>query len=158
LSVRNPEGWAQFNWNQEVSSAVGSTQSMSAAELPRNIALISDDIINWTILCEDTSRPYKIISQELAFYREHSIPLPRKHPDQRHSLRIGKRPVHRLYKRACDNPHCLDDRSVETNESVFNLKTAVMAAQTVSVYGPESLRRVYCNRCSREQNTELKVL
>jgi hypothetical protein len=52
--------------------------------LPDDIAKIPDDILNWAIECEVTGKPFRIIKQELDFYRKRGLPIPRKHPDQRY--------------------------------------------------------------------------
>lgn len=50
-----------------------------------------------------TGKPFKIIKQELAFYIENNIPLPTKHPDQRHRERNALRNKQDIYERKCDN-------------------------------------------------------
>lgn len=56
--------------------------------LPEDISKIPDDILNWAIECEVTKKPFRIIKQELEFYRKHNIPIPRRHPDQRYIDRL----------------------------------------------------------------------
>lgn len=70
--------------------------------LSRNIEDISDDIIQKIILCEISQRPFRIIKQELEFYRKNNIPVPSRHPDIRHQERIQKLPPRTLYLRHCD--------------------------------------------------------
>jgi len=71
-------------------------------KLPDNIKDIPDDILNWVLTCEVTGKPYRIIKQELAFYREQNIPIPRRHPDQRHKDRMALRNPRKLYDRTCN--------------------------------------------------------
>jgi hypothetical protein len=52
-------------------------------ELPDNIDHVPDDITRQRILCPETKLSYNITKDELAFYRQHSIPLPRRHFDWR---------------------------------------------------------------------------
>ena len=61
-----------------------------------------DDIIKSIFICEVSGRPYRIIKQELEFYRKHNLSLPRKHPDIRHEERVKIRPGRTLYLRTCD--------------------------------------------------------
>ena len=70
-------------------------------KLPDNIKDIPDDILNWALTCEVTGKPYRIIKQELAFYREHNLPIPRRHPDQRHKDRMNLRNPRKLWNRTC---------------------------------------------------------
>jgi hypothetical protein len=51
--------------------------------------------------CALTGKPFKIISQELVYYIEHSIPLPDVCPDMRYLQRSKLRNAHKLYERQC---------------------------------------------------------
>ena len=66
-----------------------------ASKLPEKIEDIPDDILNWAIECEITKKPFRIIKQELNFYRKHGLPIPKKHPDERHLDRITLRNTHK---------------------------------------------------------------
>ncbi len=62
-----------------------------------------NEILGWILQCEVTGKPFKIIKQELVFYIENWIPLPTKHPDQRHRERMSLRNGENLHQRPCDN-------------------------------------------------------
>lgn len=100
------------------------TRSVSD-ELPDSIEDVDDAIMKRVLVCERTGRPYKIIPQELAFYRKLGIPLPRTAPETRHEERLAKRNPMRLYNRLCDR--CGDELQ--------------------STYAPERSETVYCARC-----------
>ena len=70
-----------------------------ANKLPENISDIPDDILNWAIECEVSKKPFRIISQELEFYRKHNISIPKRHPDIRHSDRMKLRNPRKLFNR-----------------------------------------------------------
>ena len=77
-----------FNWlNYEV-PLPKVDKIISAEKLPKNIADIPDDVLNWAIECEVTKKPFRIISQELEFYKKHNLWIPKRHPDQRRIDRI----------------------------------------------------------------------
>jgi hypothetical protein len=59
-----------------------------------------DDVGNENI--RSLQKPFKIISQELEFYRKHNLPIPRRHPDQRHLDRMALRNPRKLFDRKCD--------------------------------------------------------
>ncbi|MEI8092158.1 MAG: hypothetical protein WCG98_08435 [bacterium] len=67
-----------------------------------SIDSVTDDILKVAIACKVTQKPFRIIKQELDFYRRHHIPLPRKHPDVRHQKRMDERPTRELHLRHCD--------------------------------------------------------
>ena len=56
---------------------------IGADSLPDTISEVKDDIIKQRILCPETKLSYNIAQQELTFYKEHNIPLPRRHFDWR---------------------------------------------------------------------------
>jgi len=64
---------------------------IQGADLPSTIQEVQDDILQHTIACAVTGKLFRIQPQELLFYRKHNIPLPRKHPDQRHLERLDLR-------------------------------------------------------------------
>ena len=72
-----------------------SAQTINAKDIPNDIKDIDDDILNKVILCEQTGKPFRIVKQELQFYRQHNLPLPHKHPDQRHLERMQLRNPHK---------------------------------------------------------------
>ena len=70
--------------------------------VPTNIKDVPDNICDETLACEVTGRNFRIVPQELAFYRRMNLPVPRCHPNQRHLERIAKRNPRRLWDRKCD--------------------------------------------------------
>ncbi len=95
------------------------------AAIPRRIEDVGDDICKQILLCEATERPYKIIPQELQFYRDMHLPVPRLCPDERHRRRMQLRNPRHLWKRPCMK--CGTD--METT------------------YAPERPEIVYCEEC-----------
>jgi len=56
---------------------------INADTLPDTIDQVGDEIVKQRILCPETKLSYNITQQELAFYKEHDIPLPQRHFDWR---------------------------------------------------------------------------
>ena len=96
-----------------------------ADKLPETIADIPDDILNWAIQCEKTKRPYRVIKQELAFYRQHGLPVPRLHPDERYKRRLAQRNPRKLWARPCMK----------------------CGKEMQTTYSPERPEIVYCEEC-----------
>lgn len=71
--------------------------------IPDTIEGVPDDIVKSILTCEKTGKSYKIIPQELAFYRTMGIPLPRRCFDERHADRMALRNPRKLWKRTCAN-------------------------------------------------------
>lgn len=91
-------GW---KWKDEDNTMPIVDKLIPAQKLPEDISKIPDDILNWAIKCEATWRPFRIISQELAFYRKHNLPIPHFHPDERHRRRMLLRNLRKLFDRKC---------------------------------------------------------
>jgi hypothetical protein len=77
-----------FNWSDYETPHPEVSKIIPALKLPKNIKEVPDDILNWAIECEVTWKPFRIIKQELEFYRQHNLPIPTKHHDIRHLERI----------------------------------------------------------------------
>jgi hypothetical protein len=95
-AIRN--GW---QWHDEKDEMPKVTKIIPGKQLPDSIDDIPDDIVNWAIECEATKRPFKIIKQELDFYRKMHLPIPRLHPDERHRRRMLLRNPRKLWDRTC---------------------------------------------------------
>ncbi len=85
-----------FKW-KEVPVSVG-----AASVVPDFISQVDDSIVDQTLSCEVTRRPYKLIKKELAFYRRFGLPIPRRHSDQRHEERRLQTLPRHLWNRPCN--------------------------------------------------------
>ena len=90
--------WQDENYDPQLpaSADVHDWSSESTFELD------DQSILSTIFLCEKTQRPYRLVKQELIFYRKHNLPLPRRHPDQRHADRQLLRPPRELHLRQCN--------------------------------------------------------
>ncbi|MDD3793948.1 MAG: hypothetical protein PHI37_03990 [Candidatus Gracilibacteria bacterium] len=102
---------------------------IKASMLPENISDIPDDILNWAIECEVSAKPFRIVKAELEFYRKHNLPIPKRHPDQRHLDRLALKNPRKLFERKCDK--CGKD-----------IKTT---------YSPDRNEIVYCEECYKKE-------
>jgi hypothetical protein len=94
-------------------------------DLTKNADEFDDSLCQKILKCSVTGRPFKIIPQELKFYREMGLPIPHKCPDQRHKERMALRNPRKLWKRECSQ--C--KKGIETT------------------YAPERPEIVYCEEC-----------
>jgi hypothetical protein len=117
-------GW---KWHQESENAAYQGQHYKA---PDHIDEIENDITKKILECEKTGKLYKIIPQELKFYRQMQIPIPRKCPDQRHIERIQMRNKRTLYERNCGN----------------------CSTKVQSTYSPDQPETIYCEDCYLSEN------
>lgn len=90
-----------YAWRDQTDEKPNVTKVIPGEKLPQTIAEIPDDVLHWAITCVVTKRPFRIIKQELAFYRQWDLPLPRRHPDERHRERTTGRSGIKLFSRTC---------------------------------------------------------
>jgi hypothetical protein len=116
-------GWT---WRDE--SEEGQKYMGPAVTIPDNINDVQDDISSKILTCEASGKQFKIIPQELKFYRQLGIPLPHRSPAQRHKDRNALRNPRKLWNRQC-----------------ANCKKAIMTS-----YAPERPEKVVCEKCYLE--------
>ena len=107
---------------------------LTADQLPDHIKDVKDDIVGQVIECghkgqcnEQCTEAFRIIPQELQFYRRMNLPLPRLCPNCRHYQRLKQRNPLKLWKRQCQRPGCTN--TFETS------------------YAPNRPEIVYCEGC-----------
>lgn len=93
-------------------------------EVPDSIFDVADTLTSVLLSC-DCGKNYKIIPQELAFYKKLQIPIPKKCSLCRHKARMKKRNPLKLWQRNCMKCNA----SIQTN------------------YAPEKPEIIYCEKC-----------
>jgi len=114
-----------LSWSHYEQPQAAGLDQVLANELPTNISQIDDSILEKAIVCSETGRLFRIVSEELQFYRQKHLPLPTLHPRVRHEARIARRIPYELYERPCDS----------CSESMY------------SCYPKEAEQRVFCEPC-----------
>ena len=122
-----------YRWYDKPKSKYKPT--IKATNLPDHIKDIDDSILKEVIECDSKqckgSGVYRIIPQELEFYKKQNLPLPRLCPDCRHHERIKQRNPMKLYERACMKEGC---------ETTFQ-----------TTYAPGREEIVWCEKCYQEE-------
>ena len=129
LSNSQKEKDNRFNWSYYEAPLPKVDKIISANKLPEDITDIPDDILNWAIECEVTKKPFRVIATELAFYRKHNLPVPKRHPDRRHLDRMKVKNPIELFERPCDK----------------------CEKQIQSTYASERPEKVYCEECYNKE-------
>jgi len=94
-------------------------------EIPDNIKDIPESITDEILVCEGCHKNFKIIPQELKFYKKQEIPVPHKCADCRQKQRSSLRNPPKLYDRTC-------------TKCGTPLKTT---------YAPDRPEKIYCEKC-----------
>ncbi len=100
-------------------------QLSSNYQIADSIHGVEDDILSQMLVCEKSGRGYKIIPQELKFYKQLQIPIPRFAPEIRNKMRFAARNPRRLWDRDC----------------------AKCQAAIQTSYSPDRPEIVYCEQC-----------
>ena len=109
-------------------------------DIPDDIKDVDNSILKEVIECatlknerESTNctEAFKIVPQELEFYKKMNLPLPRYCPNCRHHQRLKHRNPLKLYKRTCMKEGCSNE--FETT------------------YAPDRPEIVYCEKCYQEE-------
>lgn len=101
------------------------TFTESVYDIPDHIDDATEDISKYVLTCAASGKKFKAIPVEIELYKKLSVPVPRKHPDERHKDRIRQRNPRMLWGRSCSN--CGKDIH--------------------SSYSPDSAYRIYCEEC-----------
>jgi hypothetical protein len=121
-------GWL---WREKQHNVGQVDKIIPAIELPDDTNDIPDDILNWALTCSATGNPYRIIPHELRFYRQHNLPIPRFHFDERHQQRMTLRNLRMLASKQC-------------SKCVKNIQAALPKGYQGKVYCDECyLKEVY---------------
>ena len=106
-------------------------------DLLDNIKDIDELILKEVISCPNNgdqkfmcSTAYRILPEELQFYKHKGLPLPRFCPNCRHCQRLEYRNPLRLYSRVCSN-NC--------------------GAEFKTSYSPDKLYKIYCDKCYQKE-------
>jgi len=131
-------------------------------DLPDNIKDVSDDVLKEIIGCfhkgecnEQCTTAFKIIPQELQFYRKMNLPLPRLCPNCRHYQRLKQRNPLKLWKRQCmcnatnNQGQMTNDIYKNTAEHFHGDKPCPNEFETS--YSPDRKEIVYCESCYQSE-------
>ncbi len=124
-----------FKWKDRIKREYAVTKQ--SRDLPDHIDEVDDSILDETISCPNDGSPdsqcttaFKIVPNELMFYRQKKLPLPRYCPNCRHYDRLKYRNSMKLYKRECSND-C---------GTIFE-----------TTYSPDRPEKVFCEKCYQKE-------
>ena len=121
-----------FKWEDTERGTYGK-ETIFWKDFPDSIFDLSKDFdVNKEVFaCIECNKNYRIIADELSFYRRMEIPIPRNCPECRHLKRIRDRGPNKLWHRKCMNKDCQNE--FETS------------------YAPERPEKIYCESCYNQE-------
>ena len=118
----------------------------------------TDDILNQIIGCEhkgqcneQCTEAFKIIPQELEFYKKMNLPLPRLCPNCRHYQRIKQRNPLKLWHRQCQCNGTKSENGIYTNTIPHAHGTELCPNEFETTYSPDRKEIVYCEHCYQQE-------
>ena len=110
-----------LKWREDTNEILKVDRTIPSSNLPDSIHDIPDDILNWAVICAETGKPYRIVKQELYYYRSQNLPVPRLHYDARNKHRIQLHNLNKIHKKQCDkcNKEMHTVYSTDCSETVF---------------------------------------
>jgi hypothetical protein len=96
--------------------------------IPEKISEVSAVILNEILACKTCGKNYKIVAQELEFYKKMNLSIPEFCPDCRHLKRLGLRNPRKLFERKCSK----------------------CSATILTTFAPERPEIVCCDKCYLE--------
>ncbi len=95
-----------FKWEDTPRGTYGK-ETKQWNDVPDSINDITFNVVPEIFTCTSCTKNYKIIANELAFYKRLNIPLPQCCPDCRHERRLKARGPNELHTRSCSNCNAL---------------------------------------------------
>ncbi len=142
-----------YRWEEEVGGQ-NYRITIQAADLPEDIKDIPDSIVDEVIGCghrgqcgERCPTAFRIVSQELAFYRKFNLPLPRLCPNCRMFQRLKQRNPVKLWHRQCQCIGGASENGVYKNTIAHAHGDDHCPNEFETSYAPDRPEIVYCEQC-----------
>jgi hypothetical protein len=123
-------------------------------DIPDHIKDVKDDIVGKVIECqhqgkcnEQCTEAFRIIPQELEFYKRMNLPLPRLCPNCRHYQRLKQRNPLKLWHRKCQCAGTQSDNGIYKNTIEHFHGKEPCPNEFETTYSPERPEIVYCEEC-----------
>lgn len=129
-----------FNWQDNIQRTEGK-ETLSIKDIPDAVDEINDSILEEILACIECKRNYKVIKNELLFYKKMHIPIPRKCFSCRHASRIDRRNPFKLWQR-----QCMCDKTTHMHHSNTQCPTGFETS-----YAPDRPEIVYCEKCYQSE-------
>ncbi len=127
-----------YPWQDSVQRTTGK-ETLNREDIPDSIHDIADSITAEVLSCIECNRNYKIVPNELTFYKKMIIPIPRRCFYCRHQSRLQKRNPFKLWHRAC---MCEIEGHDHEGKCDIEFETT---------YSPDRPEIIYCEKCFQKE-------
>lgn len=138
-----------FTWEDHPRGTFGK-ETLSWEKVPDSIREADKiDVKSAIFVCTNCRKNYRVIPDELAFYKRLEIPLPRLCPDCRHARRMAARGPNRLWQRQCSCAGTKAGDYANTREHFHGGDQCPNEFETA--YAPERPEIIYCEACYQNE-------
>lgn len=127
-----------FKWEDSTGGVYGK-ETIGFDKIPDDISEVADSITKEALRCENCTKNYNIVPQELQFYKREVIPIPTLCPDCRYKRRIEMRSPRKLWYGSCK---CEKENHGHSGKCPNEFETS---------YSPERTETIYCESCYNKE-------
>ncbi len=146
--TKEDAGKKNFAWREDAKK--GYEVTVSPENLPETINEVADSVLVDVIGCEHKGKcneqctvAFKLIPQELLFYRQMNLPVPRLCSNCRHYVRLKQRNPLRLWHRKCMCDYAIYQNTIKHQHH----PEGRCPNEFETSYAPERPEIVYCEQC-----------
>lgn len=135
-----------YVWQDQVGGTFGQ-ETVAQDDLPDEIKNVPDSVVGEVLKCEACGKNYRIVKDELDFYRRLPAPLPEKCPHCRYYDLLKFRFPHELWTIKCYCAGAASRNSLYKNSNQHFHGSAPCPSEFKTPYSPEGSEIVYCEQC-----------
>lgn len=141
LPLTHEEALARgYKWQEKNTGTFGK-ETITEENLPDSAEKLSESILSEILVCNECGKNYRIIQNELTFYKRMGLPVPHKDFECRHQARMAKRNPRKLYPREC----------MCTIEKHMNHEGVACSEKFETTYSPDRKEIIYCESCYQQE-------
>ena len=132
--------------------------TIASAQLPDHIKDVPDSISKEILECthhgeceEDCTTAFRILPEELKFYRQMNLALPRLCPNCRYKQRLQWTNRPKLWRKACQCAGKQSDNNIYPNTSIHFHGANPCPTEFETSYAPDRPEIIYCEKCYQEE-------
>ena len=132
--------------------------TMKPEDIPDEIGSVSDDILKEVLSCSHLGRcshqctkAFKLIPDELQFYKKFGIPIPDSCPNCRYFERMSQRASIKMWQRKCQCGGSKSSNEIYQNMSPHQHGDEPCPNEFETSYAPDRPEIVYCENCYNQE-------
>lgn len=129
-----------YRWQENNTGTFGK-ETVTEENIPNTCEKLGDAVLAEIFACNECGKNFRIVRNELDFYKRLGLPMPHKDFECRHQARMRKRNPRKLWPRSC----------MCENENHMNHAGEKCTANFQTTFSPERKETVYCESCYQQE-------